>query len=119
MPRFRYLAIDSRGKRVSGELEAPDPDALVSQVTSGGLRIESIEMLDPTARMPEESLRAPSVERLLSPSQAGELSGHIAELTEAGLPLESGLAAIAEELPRGRARRVVEGLVRKLRAGDD
>lgn len=119
MPRFRYLAIDSRGKRVSGELEAPDPDALVSQVSSAGLRIESIEMLDPTAHMAEDLLPAPLIQKTLSASQAGELSGHIAELTEAGLPLESGLAAIAEELPRGRARWVVEGLVRKLRAGDD
>lgn len=119
MPRFRYLAIDSRGKRVSGELEAPDPDALVAQVTSGGLRIESIEMLDPTALLPEERTQRSGTATSMSSTHAGELSGHIAELTESDLPLESGLAAIAEELPQGRARWVVEGLVRQLRAGDD
>lgn len=119
MPRFRYLAIDSGGKRVSGELIAPDPDALVAQVTAGGLRIENIEMLDPSAEVAEAGLSEAPLERPLSDSRAGELSGHIAELAVAGLPLESGLAAIAEELPHGRARRVVEGLVRRLAKGDD
>jgi type IV pilus assembly protein PilC len=119
MPRYRYLAIDSRGKRVSGELDAADPDALVSQVTSAGLRIENIEMLDPTAEIDLPGIPESPARPALSAAQTIEIGGHIAELAGAGLPLESGLAAIAPELPHGRARRVLRGLVRRLRAGDD
>ncbi len=53
----------------------------------------------------------------LSGSEAVELSGHLAGLAQARLPIASGLAALAEELPRGRLRRSMEELADRLEAG--
>jgi len=53
----------------------------------------------------------------LTGAEAGELSRQIAGLTRAGLPLAAGLAALSEELPRGRLRRSMSELARALEAG--
>jgi type II secretory pathway component PulF len=53
----------------------------------------------------------------LTGAETGELSRQIADLTRAGLPLAAGLAALSEELPRGRLRRSMSDLARALEAG--
>jgi type II secretory pathway component PulF len=53
----------------------------------------------------------------LSGEDTALLSAQIAGLTGAGLPLASGLVALGAELPRGRLRRVVDALARKLERG--
>lgn len=111
---YIYIAIDSQGRRVSGELEASDPDAVVSQLTAQGLRIESVQ---DAARRPGSS--EPDRPGSLSPSETREVGRHISEIVSAGLPLEGGLAAIAEEFPRGRVRRELRAIVRDLEAGND
>src|SRR5271166_3568621 len=49
--------------------------------------------------------------------EAADLSSQIAGLARSGLPLEQGLAALAEELPRGRLRRSIDELARTLESG--
>ena len=115
MPKYAYRAIDPHGVRVSGELEASDPDAVVSQLTAQGCRIENVQMLLTASDVRAEEQRAPS----LSAGEAREIGGHIAEVVSAGLPLEGGLAAVAEEFPGGRVRRALVRIVRKLEAGND
>jgi len=53
----------------------------------------------------------------LSGAEAGEFSRRIADLTAAGLPLAPGLAALSEELPRGRLRRSMTELADALDSG--
>jgi type II secretory pathway component PulF len=53
----------------------------------------------------------------LSGAEAAELSGHLAGLARARLPMASGLAALAEELPRGRLRRSINELADRLESG--
>jgi general secretion pathway protein F len=53
----------------------------------------------------------------LSGFEASELSRQIAGLTKAGMPLAAGLAALSEELPRGRLRRSMTELVGSLEEG--
>lgn len=53
----------------------------------------------------------------LSGPESVELSGHLAGLARAGLPMASSLAALAEELPRGRLRRSMNELAGRLEAG--
>ena len=113
MTTYTYIAIDSRGRRISGELEASDPDAVVSELTAQGLRIESVQTARGTAS--PESARPGN----LSQVETREVGRHISEIVSAGLPLESGLAAIAEEFPRGRVRRELRAIVRDLEAGNN
>jgi len=115
MPAWSYIAIDARGVRVSGVMDATDPDAVVSGLTAQGLRVEKVEMLMTASDMLVET-NPPS---RLSAGDAREISGHIAEVVSAGMPLEGALAAVAEELPWGRLRSSLEAIVHKLESGAD
>src|SRR5436309_7053984 len=53
----------------------------------------------------------------LTGAEAAELSGQLAELTRAGLPLAPSLAALSEELPWGRLRRSMQQLANSLESG--
>jgi type II secretory pathway component PulF len=53
----------------------------------------------------------------LSAHDAALLSEQIAELTRMGLPLASGLEALGAELPRGRLKRTLDALARRLTQG--
>jgi type II secretory pathway component PulF len=55
--------------------------------------------------------------RGLTGAEAAELSGQIAGLASAGLPLAKGLIALGEELPRGRLRRSMKELALTLESG--
>ncbi len=101
MPTYNYIAIDARGARITGAMDATDPDAVVSSLTAQGMRIESVEMRLTDADM----LVEPDQPSRLSAGETREIGGHIAEIVSAGMPLEGALAAVAEELPWGRMRR--------------
>lgn len=114
MALYSYIAIDPRGERLSGELEASDPDAVVSQLTARGLRAESVRL--------SAAERAHYQSRASGGLQSGvvrEISEHVSEIVSAGLPLESGLAAVVEELPRGRLKRELRAIVADLERGSE
>lgn len=54
---------------------------------------------------------------MLSADETTRLSEQIASLTAAGLPLAPGLAALGQELPRGRLKRALVDLSSELEAG--
>jgi type II secretory pathway component PulF len=116
MPRYAYIAFDAQGARVSGEIEASDPDAVVARLTAQGLRIESVRLA--TEGYAAGALAGESGPRLSS-ADLREVGSHISEIVSAGLPLEAGLAAVAEEFPRGRVRRALQAIVRDLETGTD
>jgi type II secretory pathway component PulF len=53
----------------------------------------------------------------LSAEQAALLAAQVAELSKAGLPLDGGLRALADELPRGRLANVLRDMAGQLSAG--
>ncbi len=57
--------------------------------------------------------------RKFSAEEAGELAHRVAELSKSGLPLGSGLRALAEELPGRRLSQVIRGLADRLDSGND
>jgi len=94
MPRYRYNAVDSQGKPVSGELEAAGAQAARQELADAGLDPQSIALSE---------IRPPARRGgWLSTEEAVELARGLAELTKAGLPLAGGLRALASELPGGR-----------------
>src|SRR5947207_2611394 len=114
MPTYSYIAIDPQGARLSGEIEASDPDAVVSRLTAQGMRVESVQMVLPAAPPRVEENPAPR----LSAGEAREIGGHLAEVVSAGLPLEAGLAAVAEEFPWGRMGRALRRIAGRLETGE-
>ncbi len=61
--------------------------------------------------------RSHGMDERLNGRDAAELSGQLAGLASAGLPMAPSLAALAEELPRGRLRRAMQELSDRLAAG--
>lgn len=122
MPLFRYQATGFAGRKVSGTRTAPHADALVADLEQEGLRLRSFSVVDAAAQSEQgfwlETESVPSTGRMGS-RDAEELASHLAEVVAADLPLESGLAALAEDLPSRKMRRVLRQIVRQLDAGVD
>ncbi|MBN2475802.1 MAG: type II secretion system F family protein [Pirellulales bacterium] len=53
----------------------------------------------------------------LASEEALELAAQVAELAKAGLPLEAGLRALADELPGGHLRHALRAMATRLQAG--
>jgi len=110
MPRYRYNAVDSQGRPVSGEVEAAGVEAARKELAAGGLDPQSISL----AEIPPPSPRG----GWLSTEETVELARGLAELTKAGLPLAGGLRALADELPGGRRPYVLWYLARLVGLAD-
>jgi type IV pilus assembly protein PilC len=113
MPRYRYTGIDAEGRPVTGERDAPDPDALLAALGSDVRQVQGVHVVEPV----DPRLSEPGSSAGFHRGNELEISGHLAELIEAKLPLESGLAAIAAECPSPRMRSALRGIVNELAAG--
>jgi type II secretory pathway component PulF len=105
---FRYSTVDTRGRTVTGQIEA------------GGLddaREKLAEMGIPPEQTTVEEVAAESG-GMLSGREAAELSGQIAGVAASGLPLGTGLRALAEEIPRPHLRAVLGRLADRIDAGE-
>jgi type II secretory pathway component PulF len=100
---YRFTAIDPLGKQQTGTSAAPHADAVL-----GELERKQWTLLDLRPVLPG-----------LTPHEAEELAQQIATVASAGLPLETGLAALAEELPNRRLRQALQRLVEELGRGVD
>ena len=109
MPRYRYTAIDAEGNRTSGELDATSTDEAMARLAAEQLKVESLETAASVAG--DASLKR------LSDQEVADLTQHIAGITRRGLPLASGLRALADELPGGSLRRLLWEISDQLDAG--
>jgi len=89
MPRYVYTARDSLGRQIPGEVEAAGPDEAVAKLAAQGLQAEPAALREIPAWV--------AARDRLSAEEAAELAGQVAQLAQAGLPLASGLRAMAEE----------------------
>ena len=124
---FRFIATDSTGARRVGTLLADDPVDVANHLPAGWTMLECHLLADePKARPSASFAPAPAtadpaleISEFLTEADAGELATHLTALTQAQIPLEGGLRALAEELPDGRVRRAVQRLATELDAGRD
>jgi len=65
-----------------------------------------------------DSMNEDDSARPLSAEEGRMLAEHLASVTRTGLPLASGLKALAEELPERRLRRAIDRLARSLEMGE-
>lgn len=113
---FAYTALDTSGQQREGTLLAVSPVEVAQQLPTGWIMLACEPLAE--GAPPRPGPPRDVTERL--PATEGEaLAGHLAALTQAGVPLEGGLRALMEELPKGRFRRGVERLVARLEAGVD
>ena len=120
MPRYECQIRTANGETRSIFLDAASHDALCDRVSAEGNTLETfVEVTGPDVGEEVALLR----------SEALDVTRHVAELAVAGMPLESGLRAIADDLAEGkgllplrrsiqRRRNALLHIARRLESGD-
>lgn len=112
MQTYRYAALDSLGKPVSGKIEATGPEDARVRLTRIGLSVTDLAQgAEANVLVPVAVSEAPLQ---LTRPEVHQVSGHVAEIAGAGLPLAGGLRALAQEMATGRLRRGLIQIASKL-----
>jgi general secretion pathway protein F len=115
MPAFAYLALDSKGKKKKGVVEADSPKLARNLLRDKGLTPLEVEVAAQAEK--KKATSGFSFKRGIGTADMALLTRQLATLIAASLPLEESLKAVAEqsELPRIQnmilavRSRVVEG----------
>ncbi|MDX8401043.1 MAG: type II secretion system F family protein [Mariprofundaceae bacterium] len=111
MGLFHYEALDARGRRQRGEIEADSERAARQALKARGLLPRSLAPAD--AGVPAGS----KGRGRLSPGETALFLQQLATLIEAGMPLAEALASIAEGMEKPRARRMIAAVRRQVVEG--
>lgn len=115
MPAYAYQALDSRGRRTSGVLEADTERQIRQQLREQGLLPVAVE---PAAQQEQAEQRKRSLfQRRISTDDLALITRQLATLINAALPIEQALQAVADQTEKPRLQkmlmsvrsRVVEG----------
>ena len=115
MAAFEYVALDASGRQRKGVLEGDTARAVRS-----ALREQSLTPLtvDPVAtRGARRDTRRVTMRRSMSGADLALVTRQLATLSQAGLPLEEALQAIADQSEQSRMRSIVMGVRARVREG--
>jgi general secretion pathway protein F len=110
MTAWRYVAVDTRGVRHRGELEADHPRAVRAQLREQGLLAEAVTPRDTPAQSGVGGRRVPTLALAL-------FSRQFATLLTAGLSIERALAALVEQQDEDKVRDVLNSVHQDVLAG--
>jgi general secretion pathway protein F len=116
VPEFRYKAISAAAQPIEGRMEAPDRPALVDRLHALGhvpLRVEEVTP-SPLATLIARGL-LPA--RRLSSRSLGLLTGQLATLLRAGLPLDEALGILEEMVEDRFEKTCIRNLIENISAG--
>ena len=105
MAEFAFEAIDSKGKRVSGTQEAASQEEVVSGLISKGLQPIQVKRLHSFQAILEFGKKRVSLDDVLY------FTGELADLLEAGVPLERSLLILSDATEKEEVR----GLVKEIK----
>ena len=108
MPVYDYVALDPRGRRVTGTVDAPSPAQARARLRSQGTYAVSIDESAGQGHPYGQGLWR----RRLAPRELTAMTRQLATLLEAGVPLVEALDALLQQNP-GRA---LGGLIAAIRA---
>lgn len=110
MTAWRYVAVDARGTRHRGELEADHPRAVRARLREQGLLPEEVTPRDAPAQGGAGGRRVPPLALAL-------FSRQFATLLIAGLSIERALAALIDQQDDDRVRSVLSSVHQDVLAG--
>jgi type IV pilus assembly protein PilC len=119
MPRFAYIAIDSRGVEQTGSLDASDLKHAATALGERGLfPMEVTPARAPSAATPGAAGRQPfTLGRVVQPKELAVFTRQLGTLLRAGLPLLRGLEVLGKQQVNLRFRRTIDALGEAIRAG--
>lgn len=110
MPIYRYKSIDNAGGRISGQMDAANPDDLEQRLSRMGLDLISFSLA--SAGM----LRFAGGGRIKR-QELITFCFHLEQLTRAGVPILDGLADLRDSVDHPRFREVVANLIDSIEGG--
>ncbi len=110
MTAWRYVAVDAKGTRHRGELEADHPRAVRLQLRELGLLPEEVKARDAASQVGAGGRRVPPLALAL-------FSRQFSTLLTAGLSIERALAALVEQQDEDRVRAVLASVHQDVLAG--
>ncbi len=113
MSLFQYEALDARGRRRRGEIEADSERAARAALKAQGLVPRALAPVDRVAQGGREGGRG-----RLGAAETALFLQQLATLIEAGMPLVEALGSIAEGMEKPRARRVIAAVRRQVVEGE-
>ena len=111
MPEFRFEAVDAIGRSRRGLLEGPTARAVRDQLRGDGLFPTAVEPAIPRGAMRSEATR------IAAPLLA-LITRQLATLVASGMPLDTALAAVAQQSDQAAAARVLEAIRDQVAAGE-
>jgi general secretion pathway protein F len=111
MPEFRFEAVDVTGRARRGLLEGPTARAVRDRLREDGLFPTAVEPATPRSAMRTEAAR------IAAPLLA-LITRQLATLAASGMPLDTALAAVAEQSDQPTAARVLEAIREQVAAGE-
>jgi type II secretory pathway component PulF len=112
MTKFRYIALDSAGRRCSGGLDAPSESEAVRRLAAGGISPIRIRQHKSRVRMHFLSRRRITQRDLYA------LTREISVLVEANIPIAGELHSVAEHEKNAQLRDMVTDIATMIEAGE-
>lgn len=110
MTRFRYRAVDDKGKAFSDTMEAASARQVVARLRERGLTVNTVEELD----KPRGLLR---VSEQLTWEELQLFTQQLHAITHSDLPLAPALKTLADDLHGGHLKSAIEALYRDIEQG--
>lgn len=110
MAVFAYEALDAKGRKRKGVLEADSPRQLRQQLRSDGLAPVSIEPATEKTSTGRRSFSINLFEKNATPAEVALLTRQLATLVAASIPLEECLQALAKQLQKSHLKAMITAI---------
>ncbi len=111
MPEFAFEAIDPKGKRISGVQEASSQDEVVSALLSKGMQPIQVKRLHSFQALFDTGRKKISLDDVLY------FTSELADLLEAGVPLERSLLILADATDKEEVKNLVRQIKEAIHGG--
>ncbi|MBN1269614.1 MAG: type II secretion system F family protein [Kiritimatiellae bacterium] len=129
MAKYRYVALDAKGKETQGEVEAENQTAALSKIRERGLFPTSVAEVGGKADkrkgkhaaskggLMKMELRAPAFLSRVKPKQLMIFTRQLATLVDAGLPLLRGLQVLYRQEKNPRLKKAIGEMAESIESG--
>ena len=131
MPKFKYVALDSKGKETQGEVDADTQTTALSKIREKGFFPTSVVEVDARAQKKKQGptapaargkglkmeLRLPAFLSRVKPKQMTSFTRQLATLVNAGLPLLRGLQVLTKQERNPGLKRAIGEMAESIEAG--
>ncbi len=115
MPLFEYHALDGKGKKITGLIDAGNLQAARERLKKDGLFVVSMDQA--SARGKTSSVRDISLPGRVTRSDLASATRQLSTLLKAGLPLVQSLEALIEQMEKPSVRKVLSSVRNRVNEG--